>query len=51
MAAPENLNKDPLTRNILFMNSVDYLINLTRAHSRVPIVIIFQGWSMSWFQA
>src|SRR5262245_66679886 len=37
MAAPENLNPDPLTRNILFMNSVDYLINLTRANSVWPL--------------
>ncbi len=37
MAAPENLNPDPLTKNILFMNSVDYLINLTRANSVWPL--------------
>ena len=37
MAAPKNLNEDPLTRNILFMNSVDYLINLTRANSVWPL--------------
>ena len=37
MAGPENLNKDPLTRNMIFMNQVDYLINLTRANSVWPL--------------
>src|SRR5262245_23589658 len=32
-----NQNPDPLTRNIIFMNQVDYLINLTRANSVWPL--------------
>src|SRR5262245_63480843 len=37
MAAPENLNPHPLARNILFMTSFAYLINLTRASSVWPL--------------
>jgi NADH-quinone oxidoreductase subunit B len=37
MSAAENLNPDPMTRNIVLMNSVDDLINLTRASSVWPL--------------
>lgn len=33
----ENLNPDPLTRDMVFMNTVDGLINLTRANSVWPL--------------
>ena len=32
-----NLNPDPLLKNLVFMNSVDYLVNLTRASSVWPL--------------
>ena len=34
---PENLNPDPLLRDLVFINSVDYLINLNRACSVWPM--------------
>ena len=37
MAELENLNQDQETRNLVFMNSVDYLVNLTRANSVWPL--------------
>ncbi len=33
----ENLNPDPLTREVVFLNAVDNLINLTRANSVWPL--------------
>ena len=37
MNSPENLNPDPLLRDLIFINSVDYLINLTRSNSVWPL--------------
>src|SRR6266850_5998457 len=37
MQSPENLTTDPLLENLVFMNSVDYLVNLTRANSVWPL--------------
>jgi NADH-quinone oxidoreductase subunit B len=37
MTQPENLNPDPLTRDLVLMHSVDQLINLTRANSVWPL--------------
>ena len=37
MAPIENLNPDPFTRNTVFINSLENLINLTRANSVWPL--------------
>ena len=37
VTAPENLNPDPLLKDIIFINSVDYMINLTRSCSVWPL--------------
>jgi NADH-quinone oxidoreductase subunit B len=37
MTAPENMNPDPLTRDIALLTSVDYLVNLTRRCSVWPL--------------
>jgi len=37
MAQSENLNPDPLTRDVVFLSTVDYLVNLTRANSVWPL--------------
>ncbi|HZN57509.1 MAG TPA: NADH-quinone oxidoreductase subunit B family protein [Planctomycetota bacterium] len=37
MNTPENLNPDPLLRDTVFMNSLDYLVNLTRSNSVWPL--------------
>jgi NADH-quinone oxidoreductase subunit B len=35
--SPENLTPDPLVKNLVFMNSLDYLVNLTRSNSVWPL--------------